>query len=106
MKPLTLYAEQGSDYGREIVLYDSTDAPINLTGKVVSSVINKSPLTAHIGHFTVQTVDVTDGRIRISLPNATTATLLGKYYYTIYVTINNVVTIGRIGTINVNRNIL
>ena len=106
MKILNLYGEQGSDFAKEIILYDADNIAINLTGKTISSVINKSSLTAHIGHFTIQIVDLVDGRIRISLPNATTAILLGKYYYTIYVTINSVVTIGRIGALNVNRNIL
>ncbi len=106
MKQTDLFGERGADYSKVITLYNTDWTIINLTGATISSNITKSPITPHVAHFTIQVVDATKGEVKISLPNATTALLNGKYYFTIQVTLNDKITTGAYGNININNNII
>jgi len=61
---LNLYLERGSDYSKEITLYDEFEQAINLSGKTISSYIATSSITPHVAEFTTTVIDTATGKIK------------------------------------------
>jgi len=106
MKQLNLYIEQGSDFIKNIILHDKNDIPLNLNDKTITSFITEGLSTSPIAEFIITILDSTNGLVQIQLPNSITRTLNGTCYYDITVVDGTIVTIGAIGLIKVNFNVL
>lgn len=99
---LNLYVEQGADHHKEIILCDEFNIAIDLTGKTIVSNIRESVISTSIISFTITVIDLITGKVQISLSNATTSQLIGKYYYAILIDDE----VGKYGSIIFNRNII
>ena len=77
-----LYIEQGSDYSKEIILYDEYNNVINLTGYNVVATLKRSILSTTEILFNIEVINTINGKIKISLTNGTTTILeVGKYWF-------------------------
>lgn len=73
--PISLTFNQGEDVNITIAVADTSDVPSNLNGTVVTSDIRKEYHTAVLASFTVDSSDLVNGNITLSLSAADTTTL-------------------------------
>ena len=82
-----LYVDQGTDFSAIVTLTNQDGTPINLTGFTVKSQFRKSYQSSQATSFTVAIFNATAGKIRMSLPAATSSPIAaGRYLYDVEIT--------------------
>jgi hypothetical protein len=88
MASLTNFAlDQGSDFEAQVQVKDTFGTPRNLTNYTFAAQMRRSFTSSTATSFTVAAVDLTVGRIGLTLTNAVTSTLKsGNYVFDVEMT--------------------
>ena len=82
-----LVIDQGTDFSANLTVKDSTNTVRNLTGYTGRAQLRRSYASSSNVTFTVNIDTPTDGNVKITLTNATTANLkYGRYVYDVELT--------------------
>lgn len=74
---------QGDTYVHNVAIQDSSNNPIDISGRVYTGQIRTSPgVSSIVASFTVTVPDPTSGEVQFSLSSSTTSGIpSGAYYY-------------------------
>lgn len=92
-----LAIDQGTDFSANLTVKDTTGSLRNLTGYTGRAQLRRSYASSSNVTFTVNIDTPSDGNVKITLANATTANLkYGRYVYDVELTKNSDNTIERV----------